>query len=118
MLQKRLQELAFLNSGVRIKFLDERNGEGGDYKYDRGIIEFVEHLNRASDAIHSDVINFVGHREGVEYDIAMQYSTEFTETVQSYVNNIHTIEGGTHVSGFRSALTRMLNNYGKKRGAL
>ncbi|WP_404310287.1 DNA gyrase subunit B [Neorhodopirellula lusitana] len=115
-LQKRLQELAFLNSGVRIKFLDERNGEGGDYKYDRGIIEFVEHLNRASDAIHSDVINFVGHREGVEYDIAMQYSSEFTETVQSYVNNIHTIEGGTHVSGFRSALTRMLNNYGKKEG--
>ncbi|TWU03772.1 DNA gyrase subunit B [Neorhodopirellula pilleata] len=115
-LQKRLQELAFLNSGVRIKFLDERNGEGGDYKYERGIVEFVEHLNRASDALHSDVIHFVGHREGVEYDIAMQYSTEFTETVQSYVNNIHTVEGGTHVSGFRSALTRMLNNYGKKEG--
>ena len=113
-LMKRLQELAFLNSGVRIKFLDERNGEGGDFKYDRGIVEFVEHLNRASDVLHSDVIQIVGARDGVEYEIALQYSTEYTENVQSYVNNIHTIEGGTHVSGFRSALTRTLNNYGKK----
>ncbi len=113
---KRLQELAFLNSGVHIKFLDERNGEGGDFQYERGIVEFVEHLNRASDVLHSDVINFVGAREGVEFDIAIQYSTEFTENVQSYVNNIHTFEGGTHVSGFRSALTRTINNYGKKEG--
>ncbi|MGV3486696.1 MAG: DNA gyrase subunit B [Planctomycetaceae bacterium] len=113
---KRLQELAFLNSGVHIKFLDERNGEGGDFKYERGIVEFVEHLNRASDVLHADVINFKGARDGVEYDIALQYSTEFTENVQSYVNNIHTIEGGTHVSGFRSALTRTINNYGKKEG--
>lgn len=113
---KRLQELAFLNSGVHIRFLDERNGEGGDFKYERGIVEFVEHLNRASDVLHSDVIHFVGGRDGVEYEIALQYSTEFTENTQSYVNNIHTIEGGTHVSGFRSALTRTINNYGKKEG--
>jgi DNA gyrase subunit B len=111
---KRLQELAFLNSGVHIRFLDERNGEGGDFKYERGIVEFVEHLNRASDALHSDVIHFEGQRDGVEYSIALQYSTEFTENTQSYVNNIHTIEGGTHVSGFRAALTRTINNYGKK----
>ncbi|TWU19160.1 DNA gyrase subunit B [Allorhodopirellula heiligendammensis] len=115
-LLKRLQELAFLNSGVRIKFLDERNGEGGDFQYNEGIVEFVQHLNRASDALHADVIHIVGAREGVEYDIAMQYTTEFTDTVQSYVNNIHTTEGGTHVSGYRSALTRTLNNYGKKEG--
>ena len=115
-LAKRLQELAFLNSGVRIKYLDERNGEGGDYCYQRGIVEFVEHLNRASDCLHADVMHFVGAKEGVEYEIAMQYNTEYTDTVQSYVNNIHTIEGGTHVSGFRSALTRTLNNYGKKEG--
>ena len=111
---KRLQELAFLNSGVHIRFLDERNGEGGDFKYERGIVEFVEHLNRASDVLHSDVIHFIGEKDGVEYSIALQYSTEFTENTQSYVNNIHTIEGGTHVSGFRSALTRTINNYGKK----
>ena len=113
-LYKRLQELAFLNSGVHIKFHDERNGEGGDFKYERGLIEFVEHLNRASDVLHSDVIQITGEKEGTQYDIALQYSTEYTENVQSYVNNIHTIEGGTHVSGFRSALTRTLNNYGKK----
>ena len=113
-LYKRLQELAFLNSGVHIKFHDERNGEGGDFKYERGLVEFVEHLNRASDTLHSDVIRLVGDKDGTQYEIALQYSTEFTENVQSYVNNIHTIEGGTHVSGFRSALTRTLNNYGKK----
>ncbi len=113
-LYKRLQELAFLNSGVRIKFLDERNGESGDFCYTRGIVEFVEHLNRATDALHSDVIVFSGSREGVQYEIALQYSTEFTETVLSYVNNISTTEGGTHVSGFRSALTRTLNAYGRK----
>ncbi len=112
-LYKRLQELAFLNSGVHIKFHDERNGEGGDFQYERGIIEFVEHLNRASDTLHSDVIQISGEKDGAEYEIALQYSTEFTENVQSYVNNIHTIEGGTHVSGFRSGLTRTLNNYGK-----
>ncbi len=111
---KRLQELAFLNSGVHIRFHDERNGEGGDFKYERGIVEFVEHLNRASDVLHPEVIQFVGNRDGVEFEIAMQYSSEYTENVQSYVNNIHTIEGGTHVSGFRSAITRTLNNYGRK----
>ncbi len=114
MLHKRLQELAFLNSGVRIKFHDERNGEGGDFMYERGIVEFVEHLNRASDALHSDVIYIKGITDGTEFEIALQYTTEYTENVQSYVNNIHTIEGGTHVSGFRSGLTRTLNNYGKK----
>ena len=111
---KRLQELAFLNSGVHIRFHDERNGEGGDFQYERGIVEFVEHLNRASDVLHPDVIQFVGAREGVEFEIALQYSSEYTENVQSYVNNIHTIEGGTHVSGFRAAITRTLNNYGRK----
>ncbi len=102
MLFKRLQELAFLNSGVHIKFHDERNGEGGDFQYERGIVEFVEHLNRASDALHSDVIHIVGEKDGTEFEVALQYTTEYTENVQSYVNNIHTIEGGTHVSGFRT----------------
>ena len=113
-LYKRLQELAFLNQGVRIKFHDARNGEGDEFYYERGIIEFVEHLNRASDSLHADVIFLQGMQDGVGYEIALQYSGEFTENVQSYVNNIHTHEGGTHVSGFRSALTRTLNNYGKK----
>jgi DNA gyrase subunit B len=113
-LSKRLQELAFLNSGVRIKFHDARIDQTDEYYYERGIEEFVEFLNRASDAIHSDVILIKGERESVGYEVALQYSTEYTENLQSYVNNIHTIEGGTHVSGFRSALTRTMNTYGKK----
>lgn len=117
-LHKRLQELAFLNSGVRIRFKDERNGEGDEFYYEKGIQEFVEHLNRASDAIHPDVHVMRGERDGVGFEIAFQYSAEYTENVQSYVNNIHTIEGGTHVSGFRSALTRALNTYGKKENLL
>jgi DNA gyrase subunit B len=113
-LYKRLQELAFLNSGVRIVFRDERNGEGDEFCFHRGIVEFVEYLNRSSDSLHPDVIFLQGETEGVGYEIAIQYTTELTENVHSYVNNIHTTEGGTHVSGFRSALTRSLNNYGRK----
>ncbi len=113
-LYRRMQELAFLNSGVRIKFLDQRNNEGDEFYYERGIIQFVEYLNRASDAVHPDVIMIEGEAENVGYKIALQYSTEYTENLQSYVNNVHTIEGGTHVSGFRAALTRTLNAYGKK----
>ena len=113
-LYKRLQELAFLNHGVRIIYRDERNDEGDSFCYERGIIEFVDHLNRASEVIHEDVIYVSGELEGVGYEVALQYSAEFTENLHSYVNNIHTHEGGTHVSGFRAALTRTLNNYGRK----
>ncbi len=113
-LYKRLQELAFLNRGVRIAFKDERNQEGEEFCYERGIVEFVEHLNRASEALHSDVIFIDGETDEVGYEVALQYSGEYTENLHSYVNNIHTTEGGTHVSGFRSALTRTLNAYGRK----
>jgi DNA gyrase subunit B len=116
LLHKRMQELAFLNRGVRIKVFDERNGEGEEFCYERGIIEFVEYLNRASEPLHRDVIYFTGESEGIGYEISLQYTSEYTENLHSYVNNIHTIEGGTHVSGFKAALTRTLNNYGKKEG--
>jgi len=115
-LHRRLQELAFLNKGVRIVFHDERTDEGEAFHYENGIIEFVQHLNRASEPIHDDVIYHNGTYQGVGLEVAMQYSTEFTENVHSYVNNICTTEGGTHVSGFRTALTRTLNAYGKKAG--
>ena len=107
-LHKRLQELAFLNKGIRISLRDKRNDQSDEFYYERGIIEFVEHLNRASDTLHADVIFIEGEIDGVGYEVAVQYSGEFTENVQSYVNNIHTHEGGTHVSGFRSALTPFL----------
>ncbi len=113
-LQKRLQELAFLNRGVRINFQDARSGDREEYYYERGIVQFVEHLNRASEPLHRDVVYFATETDGVGCEVAIQYSTEFTENVQSYVNNIHTTEGGTHISGFRSAVTRSLNNYAKK----
>ncbi|MDZ4851165.1 MAG: DNA gyrase subunit B [Pirellulaceae bacterium] len=113
-LVKRLQDLAFLNSGVRIKCRDHRTNQADDFFYERGIVEFVEHLNRASDVVHKDVISIKGSKDGISFEVALQYSEEYTENLQSYVNNIHTIEGGTHVSGFRAALTRTLNNYGKK----
>jgi DNA gyrase subunit B len=115
-LAKRLQELAFLNSGVRIGFTDTASGQREDYHYERGVEEFVEWLNRSSDALHADVISIKGEGDGVSWDIALQYTGEFTENLHSYVNNISTTEGGTHVSGFRSALTRSLNAYGKKAG--
>jgi DNA gyrase subunit B len=111
---RRLQELAFLNRGVQISFSDARSGEGETFHYERGIIEFVEYLNRATEPAQPDVIYVAGEHEGVGVEVAMQYSSEYTENVYSFVNNIATTEGGTHVSGFRAALTRCLNNYGKK----
>jgi DNA gyrase subunit B len=113
-LYRRLQELAFLNRGVKIIFKDERTGDGETFCYQRGIIEFVEHLNRASEPIHHDVVYITGEFQGVGMEVAMQYSSEFTENVHTYVNNICTVEGGTHLTGFRTALTRTVNNYGKK----
>ncbi len=113
-LVKRMQDLAFLNSGVRIKCRDDRSNQSDDFYYERGIVEFVEHLNRASEVVHKEVISIKGAKDGITFEVALQYSEEYTENLQSYVNNIHTIEGGTHVSGFRAALTRTLNNYGKK----
>jgi DNA gyrase subunit B len=113
-LQKRLRELAFLNSGVRIIFKDSRTGEGEEFHYERGLIEFIEHLNRASETVHPDVIYLKTEAEGVQIEVALQYANEYTENLHAYVNNIHTPDGGTHVIGFRTALTRTLNNYGKK----
>jgi DNA gyrase subunit B len=115
-LVKRLQELAFLNKGVRITITDGRTNESETFQYEDGIREFVIHLNRASEQVHPEVLYVNGEQEGVELEVALQYSGEYTENVHTYVNNINTHEGGTHLSGFRAALTRTLNNYGKKEG--
>ncbi len=113
-LVKRLQELAFLNRGVKILIADARTDESETFQYENGIREFVTWLNRASEVVHPEVLYLEGESEGVSMEISMQYSGEYTENVHSYVNNISTTEGGTHLSGFRTALTRSLNNYGKK----
>ena len=115
-LARRLRELAFLNSGVRISFADSASGTSEEYCYERGVEEFVEYLNKASDPVHADVISIKGSSDDVSWDIALQYTGEYTESLHSYVNNISTTEGGTHVSGFRAGLTRALNTYGKKTG--
>jgi len=113
-LQRRLRELAFLNRGVKIRIVDERTSTTEDFCFQRGIIEFVEYLNRSSDSIHSDIIYLTTEVDGVQMEVAFQYSNEYTENIHSYVNSIHTPDGGTHVVGLRTALTRTLNNYGRK----
>ncbi len=115
-LQKRIQELAFLNQGVRITIADDRTGEKESYQYDDGLRQYVRHLNRASEPVHADVLYVKGESDDVVVEVALQYSAEYTENVHSYVNNINTTEGGTHLSGFRSALTRCINKYGKDSG--
>ena len=115
-LQRRLQELAFLNRGVKISVKDLRTDDSDEFIYENGIIEYVEWLNRATDPVHPDTLYTFGETDGVTVEVALQYSSEYTENVHTYVNNINTHEGGTHLSGFRAALTRSLNAYGKKEG--
>jgi DNA gyrase subunit B len=109
-LSQRLRELAFLNQGVCISIQDERDQKGHEFHYKGGIVEFVEHLNRAKTPIH-DVIYLEGVREGVEMQIALQWNEGYSENVFAFANNINTIEGGTHLVGFKSALTRTINSY-------
>lgn len=113
-LQKRLQELAFLNNGVRIQLSDERTDQKDEFHYSGWLTEFVTWLNRTETALFNEVIMIEGKAEGVEVAIAMQYNDGFNENVRCFANNISNPDGGTHMAGFRSALTRSLNQYGKK----
>ncbi len=115
-LENRLRELAFLNKGVRIRLVDERDGKEAEFYYEGGIVEFVKYLNRTETPLHPDVIYVARERDGVHVEVALQYNEGFKETVYGYANNIRTIEGGTHVSGFRAGLTRALSTYGRKEG--
>jgi DNA gyrase subunit B len=112
-LAARFRELAFLNKGLRIQLLDERveNSQVQEFFAEGGIIQFVEFLNSSRQKLHEDVIAFNQEVSQVVVDIALQWNDSYVETVSSYVNNIHTIEGGTHVSGFRTALTRVINKF-------
>ncbi len=117
-LSQRLRELAFLNRGVTITIEDERNQKKHEFFYKGGLISFVEHLNRAKTVIHPKVVHFEGQREGVDVAIAMQWNDGYSESVFSFANNINTIEGGTHLIGFKSALTRTINSYAIESGYL
>lgn len=117
-LSQRLRELSFLNAGVEITIEDERTNKKNEFKYKGGIVSFIEFLNKGRKVLHDKVIRLEGRREDVEIDIALQYNDGYSEVVFSYVNNINTKEGGTHLSGFRAALTRTVNNYAISNGLL
>ncbi len=114
----RLRELAFLNKGVEIRFRDERTEKESVYQYDGGIISFVEHLNKLKDPLHKNVVYFEKDVDTTHVEVAIQYNLGYAETIFSFANNINTHEGGTHLSGFRSALTRTLNDYARKNNFL
>src|SRR5437868_6954363 len=120
-LSQRLREKAFLNSGIRITIIDERSEppKAHDFFYRGGIAEFVKHLNKSKTVLHTQPIHF--EREGTESDptgieVAIQYNDSYNEIVHSFANNINTVDGGTHLTGFRAALTRTINNYAKSAG--
>jgi len=117
-LSQRLRELAFLNRGVKITIEDERTQKKHEFFYKGGLLSFVEHLNRAKTAIHPKVVYFEGEKDGVAVEIAMQWNDGYSESVFSFANNINTIEGGTHLIGFKSALTRTINSYAVDTGQL
>ena len=118
-LKTRLQELAFLNKGLRITLSDKRGeGRSESFHYEGGLVQFIEYLNEAKEAITPSVISIDNTRDDVVVDVALQYNDSYSETILSFVNNINTIDGGTHLSGFRTALTRTLNDYGRKAGIL
>jgi DNA gyrase subunit B len=117
-LANRLRELAFLNRGIKIMLIDERTEEGEasreeSFFYEGGICEFVKHLNTNKQVLHEDVIYLQKEKDGIECELAMQYNDGFSENIFSYTNNINTIEGGTHLTGFQTALTRTINAYAK-----
>lgn len=113
-LLSRIRELAFLNKGIQMVLTDERTGQSETFKYDGGIKEFVEYLNRNREKMHEQPIYVEGSKDYITCEIALQYNDSYTENIYSFANNIHTHEGGTHESGFKSALTRIINDYARK----
>lgn len=117
-LANRFRELAFLNAGLHISLTDERNGKKQDFQYSTGLQEFISYMNESKKALHAEVVHFKGEREGVEIEIAFQWNDSYTESIYSYCNNINTVEGGTHLVGFRGALTRTANAYATEKSLL
>ena len=117
-LQSRLRELAFLNKGIRITLADKREGQENveTYYYEGGIKEFVNYLNRNKDVLHPEPIYVEGENDGIIAEVSLQYNDGYTENLYSFANNIDTIEGGTHLVGFKTAITRVINDYAKKFG--
>lgn len=117
-LSQRLRELAFLNKGINITIKDERDGKNNQFHYEGGIKSFVEYLNRNKGKVHDEPVYIEGIKGTTSVEIALQYNDTYNENIFSFANNIDTVEGGTHLVGFKTSLTRVLNDYGKKFGYL
>ena len=115
---KRLRELAFLNSGINISIYDEKTDKTECFRYDGGVKEFIKYLNEGKNTIHNDIIYFEDERENIKIETAFQYNDGYSEMVLTFANNINTVDGGSHLSGFKSALTRTLNTYAKNRNLI
>lgn len=113
-LLSRIRELAFLNKGINISITDERTGDSESFHFEGGIMEYVRFLNGNKEVLHEQPIYVEGAREMIQVEVALQYNESYTENILSFANNIHTHEGGTHESGFKSALTRIINDYARK----
>jgi len=117
-LAQRLRELAFLNKGLKITLADERSDKNVEFRFTGGIAEFVKHLNKGKQVLHDSPIYIEGKRDTVEIEIALQYNDSYTENIFAFANTINTVDGGAHLSGFRSALTRSINNFASSTGML
>ncbi|MFD2615254.1 DNA topoisomerase (ATP-hydrolyzing) subunit B [Paenibacillus gansuensis] len=117
-LQSRIRELAFLNGGIEINLIDERTDVANSFKYDGGIVSFVDYLNRNREKVHPEPIYVEGKKDHIHVEVALQYNDSYSENIYSFANNINTHEGGTHESGFKSALTRIINDYARKTGVI
>jgi len=115
-LAQRLRELSFLNKGLTIRLKDERSNKNSEFHYNGGIAEFIKHLNKNKDVLHATPIYAEADREDIHMEFAIQYNDGYAENVFSFANNINTVDGGTHLSGFRSALTRAINQFGQNQG--
>lgn len=117
-LANRFRELAFLNAGLYIALTDERSGKKQEFQFSTGLQEFISFMNESKKALHPEVLHFRGEKENVEVEVALQWNDSYTESIYSYCNNINTVEGGTHLVGFRGALTRTANAYATEKGLL
>jgi DNA gyrase subunit B len=117
-LSQRLRELAFLNKGLKILLTDERTDKTAEFRFTGGIAEFVKHLNRGKSPLHDSPIYMEGEKESVEIEVSLQYNDGYAENIFAFANTINTVDGGTHLSGFRSALTRTINYFANSSGML
>ena len=113
-LEHRLRELAFLNKGVKIYLKDDREGIDKTFQYEGGIVSFVKYLNKNKEPLHKEPIYIASRKDDVEVEIAFQYNDSYAESIFSFANNINTLEGGTHTSGYKTAMTKVINDYARK----